>query len=111
MINPIRRISQICTTNVVEKRFAGYDGGYPADNGLARGIYEFDQDSGYSATIITDGVAEIVLSGTVIKGNEITSDATGRGKVAVAGNYVNGIALKGGDPDDTIQVELKSFKI
>jgi len=54
------------------------------------------------------GVAEVELGGTVTRGNEITSDASGRGLAAAPGagtnNRIVGVALQSGVIGDIIEV-------
>lgn len=58
--------------------------------------------------VVHEGIAQVKLGGVVVRGNEITSDATGQGIAAAPGVGVNnriiGIALKSGVAGDVIPV-------
>src|SRR5262249_46830404 len=54
--------------------------------------------SGDRCDVMLEGVADVVLGGTVTRGNEITSDANGKGVAAAPGagtnNRIIGMALQ-----------------
>lgn len=56
--------------------------------------------------VVLAGIAEVRLGGTVTRGNQITSNASGYGVVAVAGDCVIGRALASGVANDVIPVML-----
>lgn len=64
--------------------------------------------SGQRADIVHGGIAQVKLGGTVARGNEITSDATGQGvasaPAAGSNNRIVGIALRSGVSGDVIPV-------
>jgi N-acyl-D-aspartate/D-glutamate deacylase len=66
--------------------------------------------AGERCAVVTHGIAEIKLGGTVVRGGLITSDATGRGVAAAPAaannNRVIGCALASGVLDDIVNVLL-----
>lgn len=68
---------------------------------------EIDSVSGERVDVVHEGIADIKLGGTVVRGDILTSDATGQGVVGVATNRIGGIALISGVIGDIIPVLLK----
>lgn len=52
------------------------------------------------------GIAELKLGGTIVRGGPVTSDATGQGVAAIAGNRAVGYAMVSGVAGDVIEVLL-----
>lgn len=65
---------------------------------------------GERCDVVTHGVAEVKLGGTVVRGGPITSDATGQGVAAAPAAGVNnrivGYARQSGVIGDVIEVQL-----
>lgn len=70
----------------------------------------FDAALGERVDIVTHGIAEVKLGGTVARGGAITSNATGQGVAAAPATGVNnriiGFALASGVSGDVIPVQL-----
>ena len=66
--------------------------------------------AGDRVAVTWDGIADVKLGGTVTRGNEITSDAAGKGVAAAPSAGVNnriiGVALQSGVNGDIIEVLL-----
>lgn len=92
-----------------------------ADGGALQGAAATDRLVGVTDTIaiasgerfdgVLNGIADVKLGGTVVRGDPITSDATGQGVVAAPGAGVNnriiGFAMKSGVAGDIIEVALE----
>lgn len=66
--------------------------------------------SGQRADVVLDGIAQVVLGGTVTRGDPITANATGQGVLAAPGagvnNHIVGFAEVSGVANDVIPVRL-----
>ena len=64
---------------------------------------------GDTVDVILGGIAEVEIAGTVARGAQVTSNASGKGvATTTAGNRSIGIALASGVSGDVIPVILKS---
>lgn len=71
--------------------------------------------NGQRADVVKDGIAQVKLGGTVVRGDPITSDATGQGVAAAPGVGVNariiGFAEVSGVAGDVVPVQLSPGRI
>jgi len=69
---------------------------------------EVDAASGERCDVVLNGIADLKLGGTVVRGDFITSDATGQGVAAAPSTGVNnrivGVALISGVSGDIVPV-------
>ncbi|MDA8086543.1 MAG: hypothetical protein M0Z75_07585 [Nitrospiraceae bacterium] len=64
-------------------------------------------NAGDSVEVMVKGISNVVLGGTVTRGQAITANASGQGVAAAFGNAVIGIALESGVSGDIIGVMLE----
>lgn len=76
---------------------------------------EIDVTSGDPVDIITDGIAWVKLGGTVVRGDYITSDSTGKGVKANPGTGVSaeyiGKTLQSGASGDLVEVDVQFGRV
>lgn len=107
----LETVSDIVTADVGQYCFASYSGGLCANGALSRGVYLHSGTSGEAISIVTQGIIEVIASESVTQGAELSSDASGQAKLAIAGDYVNAIALANGESGKRVLAELKYYKI
>ena len=72
--------------------------------GIAYLSYEKFIAEGCLVSVQYNGIASVKLGGTVAPGDKITSDATGAGVTAAAGDNIVGCAIEGGSAGQIISV-------
>lgn len=73
------------------------------------GVLQNKPISGGIADVMVTGVTKMALGATVVAGDDLTSDATGRAITAVAAagaNRIMGVALQGGTVGQLVEVLL-----
>ena len=84
--------------------------GAAASDPLLGVVESFDVASGERCDVVTHGIAEVKLAGTVTRGGPITSNASGAGVAAApaagTNNRIVGFALASGVSGDVIPVQL-----
>jgi hypothetical protein len=107
-INPYRIVKFGTTDDFVVQGAAATDALIGVVEGVAPAL-------GERCTVVTHGIAEIKLGGTVARGGPVTSDATGQGVAAApaAGNNnrIIGFALASGVSGDIVNVLLAPASI
>ena len=103
---PVLVDTYIPPSDVAEARFVGGDGALCGAAAKAIGVSELAATANEASPVIMLGVALIELGGTVAKGAEVESDASGKAVTLSAGK-VNGQALEAGVNGDIIRVLVK----
>lgn len=67
---------------------------------LQNKLGEATEAAGEAASVRVYGVSEIVAGASITAGEEVASDANGKGKPAGSGDRVLGVALLGGEQDE-----------
>ena len=102
-INANRIVKYGSTDDYVVQGAAATDALFGVVEGVAPAI-------GERCDVVTHGIAEVKLGGTVVRGGPVTSDATGQGVAAAPGAGVNnrivGFARQSGVIGDVIDVQL-----
>jgi len=76
----------------------------PGSDGLiCAGVLQTDPVQYEAANIMATGISKVVSNGTIEAGDNVSAASGGKGKEAVSGEYVQGLALEGdGGVDGTI---------
>lgn len=82
-------------------------GGADANIGLSYHGYEHYIEEGCIVDVQYHGIGSVKLSGTVAPGDKITSDGSGAGVLAVAGDNYVGCAIEGGVAGQIISIIIK----
>lgn len=69
-------------------------------------LYDKPSAQGRAAAVAINGVAKVLLGGTVAVGDDVTSDATGRAVTATTGDVILGVCAKGGAVGEIGSVQL-----
>lgn len=91
--NPVAIQSVKATVDITANRFISFAGGILGNELKALGVAEVKAASGDMFPVITIGTAIIETSMAINVGDNIASDASGKGKLAVALAPINGRAL------------------
>lgn len=91
--------------------FVTYGGAVAGAGVKAIGVTNESFKSGELASVVTRQTALIKVKENVAAGDLLASDENGFAVKAVAGNYVNAIALSTASSDSITEVELVKYKI
>ncbi len=91
--NPTLILSTKASADLISNRFLGFSGNYPPVNGKALGVVDAPWLTGELANIIVSGTAVVETDVAISQGSPITSGTTGKAKVAIASEQINGYAV------------------
>lgn len=103
---PVQLLTIEATADIPSARFVSFTGELCALETRAFGVSEIDFGLGDVASVITLGTAVVETSGAILKGADVTSDANGKAKTAIAGNPINGRAIDGCSSASFIRIKL-----
>ncbi len=89
-------------------RFVAFDGTVAGDAEKALGVTEIEWLADEYASVVSIGTAVVETDGTISTGDDITSDADGKARAAVAGEAVNGRALEDAASAGYVKIMLVS---
>ncbi len=91
--NPASNVTMKAVVDITANRFISFNGNISANETKSIGVAETKAASGEMFTVISLGTAIVETSVAVNVGDNITSDSSGKGKLAVGAMIVNGRAL------------------
>jgi hypothetical protein len=98
----------VAGSDLSAKQFSFADGQVDATGAgaLAAGVLLNDPVAGGAATVAYDGRVTVVCGGTVTRGGEVASDASGEAVDATTDDVIVGYALEAGVDGQVITIEL-----
>lgn len=70
------------------------------------GVAQMDAVAGQSIPVQTSGIVKIIVGTTVVAGDIVSSDATGKAKPAATGDTILGTCVYGGAAGEVCSVQL-----